>query len=76
MNHTQNMHKSYKDSGVGAIRNFVECFLVNEKTGETIEKFQSKTDASNYAVDHFGCSKSSLMKYGHSKGYKLVKCRD
>lgn len=76
MNHKQNIHKSYEDSGVGAVRNFVKCFLVEEKTEEVIKEFQSKTDASNYAVEHFGCSKSSLMKYGHSKGYKLVKCRD
>lgn len=76
ISHKDNIHKSYSDSGVNAVRNYVSCKLIKRETGEIIAEFKTKTELSVYAEEHFGCSKSSLMKYGKSKGYKLEKCRD
>ena len=71
-----NVNKSYIASGVNAVRNFIPCLLIEESGDNIIGEFNSKTDACNYAYEHFGCSKSSLMKYGRTNGYKIVKCRD
>ena len=66
-----NLKDSYET--MSAVRNFINCELVRGE--EVVKEFQSKNEACVYASENFGCSYSSLKKYGKSKGYE-VRCRD
>lgn len=66
----ENLKYSYKT--MTPIRNFVKCEIHHVDKG-FIKSFDSKTEACNYAHEKLGCSKTSLMRYSKSKGYKLIK---
>lgn len=68
-----NINKSYLTSGLNQIRNFCECLLIKSDTQEIIDKFHSITEASVFASENFGCSKSGLMRNLKSKGYEIKK---
>ena len=69
-----NIHYQY--SSLGPARNKISCFLVDEKTNLRIKSFENIKAASEYANKNYGCSKSSMIKYGHSKGFKIERCND
>ena len=72
----ENINKSYETSGVGPLRNHLNCSLYKKSTNEKIKDFESVNAAATYASEHFDCSKSSLIKYKESKDYKIETCND
>ena len=64
----ENLYDSYDT--MGPTRNFIECFLI-DPSGKIVGVFQSKLEASRFARDNYGCSESSLRKYGKTKGFLL-----
>jgi hypothetical protein len=68
-----NLYDSYLT--MGPVRNFIEVNLINEETGEILGNFQSKKSAADYASEKYGCSNSSMIKYGKVGKY-LITCRD
>ena len=71
-----NLYDSY--STMSPVRNYITCNLCKIDTGEIIGQFQSQQEAATYAAQNFKISASSLLKYGKTKGYCLVKikCND
>lgn len=69
-----NIHYSYK--GMGPARNKVSCILIEESTNSKIKSFENIKAAAEFASKEYGCSKSSMIKYGHSKGFKIERCND
>lgn len=65
-----NLYDSY--STLSATRNYKFCRLV-DKSNILLGEFGNIKQACSYAAEHFDCSYSSLMKYGHSKGIILIK---
>lgn len=65
----ENLEHSYKT--LPPTRNFVKCFLVNEE-GNYKKSFNSKKDACDFASENFGCSNSSMVRYGKSGKYRII----
>lgn len=63
-----NLYDSY--STMSSTRNFRECNLIGPDEN-IVETFASKLEASKYAYSNFGCSVTSMQKYGKSKGFTL-----
>ena len=57
-------------------RNKIKCQLIQISTNSIVKIFDNKKAAAEYAADNFNCSKSSMIKYGHCKDYKLERCND
>lgn len=72
-NRLDNLYDSYET--MSPVRNFIEVNLINIETGETLGSFQSKKSAAEYANKEYGCSISSMIKYGKVDKY-LITCRD
>jgi len=68
----ENIHKSYIQSGVGCVRNYIRCKLY--KDDEFIKEFKSIKSAGEYAEKEFGISASMLTKHKQNKGFRIVKC--
>ena len=49
---------------------------MNAKAIEKTELNKILEAAAEYAANNFDCSKSSMVKYGHCKDYKLERCND
>lgn len=64
----ENLFDSY--STTGPTRNFKKCKLVIP-SGEEFQ-FGNKREACLYASEHFGCSFTSLNKYGRAKGFEII----
>ena len=70
-----NLKQSYET--LGPVRNYCNCKLIKEETGEVVKEFRSKIEAARYANENFGCSISFISKGNKvSKGYKILKCND
>lgn len=61
----------YSYSTMGPARNQIKCALIKLSTNSVIQIFDNKKAAAEYANQNFGCSISSLRKYGHCKDYKI-----
>ena len=66
-----NLKQSYET--LGPVRNYCNCKLIKEETGEVVKEFRSKIEAARYANENFGCSISFISKGNKvSKGYKIL----
>lgn len=65
-----NLNRQQVDKG--ELNGLRTCTELYKDGGEFLGRFASLTQASEYASTHYGCSKSSLMKYYRSKGYYVV----
>lgn len=67
-----NIHKSYKSSGVDQVRNYKMYNLI-APDGRVLGEFKGRNKAVDYIRDSkIPASASSLIKYGTSKGYQLL----
>lgn len=57
-------------------RNFIKVKLIDEKENIVIGYFNNIKDAAIYAHENFNCSTSGMIKYYHSKNYRIEKCND
>ena len=72
--HRENLLRSFKKNS--QIRNHHNCKLIQLSTNSEIGSFESIQSAAEYASKHFGCSKSSLIKYKKNQNYKIERCND
>lgn len=69
-----NVEQTYKK--LGPARNQIKCKLIQLSTNSIIKIFDNKKAAAEYAANNFNCSKSSMIKYGYCKDYKIERCND
>jgi hypothetical protein len=65
----ENIHQSYLDSGVDAVRNFNECYIVT--SNGIIGEFKSIREATRNAVK-LGAKFSMIAKHKYHKGMYIV----
>lgn len=70
----ENLRSGYERRGDTAFRNFKLCDLYYK--GKFVKSFWSVTDASKYAVEHYGCKYSMLMKHLKHRDVVLRRCND
>lgn len=69
----ENIHKSYQTSGVSQLRNFQYLILV-DPDGHMTAGFQGGKELGRYIKqNNLDTSVTSLIKYGESRGYKVIK---
>ncbi len=66
----ENIHKSYAQTGIGAVRNCRECSLY--KDGDKIGEFKSVIEAVRYAAKQYNISEPMLYKHRIYKGFEVV----
>lgn len=67
-----NIHKSYKTSGVSAKRNYKKWSLI-DPNGELVGVFTSHSDMENFVTkNHLNASPTQLTKKRSSRGYRII----
>lgn len=67
-----NIHKSYVSSGISATRNYSTYMLISPE-GEPIHEFIGRNSVKGFIEENNIAARfSSLVRYGKSRGYKLI----
>lgn len=68
----ENIHKSYESSGINQVRNY-KIFDLFDPHGTHIGTFTGRNETVRFVVSSgFNASPSSLIRWGVSRGYKLI----